>query len=129
MPDYFRGGFCDPTKPEFGEFLKRVSVASTITEDFDAAVEHAKKHGAQTFACIGDERHCWNDVLYALILLSGIRFICQSIHCKCKHGIQEHAGVATRTSEFPVTWSRSSAPSLSTRRTTEWSKHSGRMKL
>ena len=56
MPDYFRGGFCEPTKPEFSEFLKRVTVADNIRRDFDAAVEYAKKHGAKTFACIGTGR-------------------------------------------------------------------------
>ena len=44
MPDYFRGGFCEPTKPEFSEFLKRVTVADNIKRDFDAAVEYLAQH-------------------------------------------------------------------------------------
>merc|ERR1712117_304272 len=66
MPDYFRGGFCEPTKPEFNEFLKRVTVASNITKDFDAAMKYAKEHGAQTFSCIGT---CWGS--YANLRISG----------------------------------------------------------
>jgi hypothetical protein len=54
IPDYFRGTFCDPTKPEITAFLKKVTQLENIKRDFDEGVlPYARKHGADTFACIG----------------------------------------------------------------------------
>jgi hypothetical protein len=54
IPDYFRGTFCDHTHPSFPDFQKRVTQWANLKKDFDEGVlPYAKKHGAETFACVG----------------------------------------------------------------------------
>ena len=62
MPDFYRGGHCDPSKAEQSalvEFIQKNTQLDKVDADLDKAVEFAKSKGANSFGAIGT---CWGSV-------------------------------------------------------------------
>ena len=54
IPDYYRGTFMEPWKPEAPDFIKEKTNWANLKNDWENKVRpYAQKHGARKFAAIG----------------------------------------------------------------------------